>query len=195
MTKLACLAGFIAIIAAGCTENTPSTFDDTAKNMEGIYQVSSLSRNAAACSPGGASLLGTDRFAVAFTQTIFGNRVLTVTSCASAADCREKLADMRAQEPVSLQFQYAANEIDGEALSGLGADSGFEEDGVCTQGALMSTKLERVGSQLRVEQSITIANDYLPDNGFCTTTLAQKFAESNACSQMETLTAELLETL
>ena len=59
----------------------------------------------------------------------------------------------------------------------------------------MSTELELIGAQLRVEQSITIADDYLPDNGFCTTTFAQKFAARNPCTQLETLTAELLETL
>jgi len=191
MKNLACLA-LLALTA--CDDNN-GAFDDAAASAEGIYQVTSYTRNEAACAPGGTSQLGTDRFAVAFTQTIFGSRVLTVTSCASVADCRAKLADMRAQEPVLLQFQYAVNELDGDLLAGTGASTGFSEDGVCTAGEVMKTKLELVGAQLRIEQAITIADDYAPDDGFCTTTLAQKFAEGNVCSRMEALTAELLEVL
>jgi hypothetical protein len=133
---------------------------------------------------------------VAFTQTVFGGSVLTVTSCASAADCRAKLADMRANEPVLLEFQFAASEVGANAsLLGRGAATGFQEDGVCTSGEVTRTTIELVGSQLRVEQAITIADDYLPDTGFCTTELAQKFAGDNSCSRMELLTAELLEVL
>lgn len=192
MQKLACLA---LVVFTACDAHD-AAFDDAAASVEGIYQVTAYTRNEAACTAGGTSLLGNDRFAVAFTQTIFGSRVLTVTSCASAADCREKLADMRANEPVLLDFQFSVNELAADdTLAGLGASTGFEQDGVCTEGSLARTKLELIGTRLQVEQAITIADDYLPDGGFCTTELAQKFAEDNACSQLEVLTAELLEVL
>lgn len=191
MKKLVCLA---ALVFAAC-DSGDVAFDDAAANVEGIYQVTAYTRNDAACSPGSDSLLGQDRFAVAFTQTIFGEHVLTVTSCASVADCRAKLADMRANEPVLLDFQFSANAVANSVLVGEGASTGFAEDGVCTGGEVSATSIELVGSRLRVEQAITIADDYLPENGFCTTDLAQRFAEDNTCSQLEVLTAELVEVL
>lgn len=191
MKKLVCLG---ALLFAACDDGD-AAFGDAAANVEGIYQVTAYTRNDAGCAPGSTSQLGQDRFAVAFTQTIFGDRVLTVTSCASAADCRAKLADMRAQEPVLLEFQFSANAVSNSVLVGRGATTGFTEDGVCTRGEVSATTIELLGSRLRVEQAITIADDYLPDNGFCTTTLAERFAENNTCSQMELLTAELLEVL
>ena len=192
MKKLACL-GLLAF--AGC-DGGNAAFNDAAAGVEGIYQVSAYTRNDAACAPGGDSQLGNDKFAVAFTQTIFGNHVLTVTSCASAADCRAKLADMRANEPVLLDFQFAVSELAAnDVLVGFGASTGFSDGGVCRQGEVTETKLELIGSQLRIEQAITLADDYAAEDGFCTTALAQKNADGNACSQLELLTAELLEVL
>lgn len=186
---------WLGLLLAACGGDA-GAFGESAAGVEGIYQISSYTRNDAACAPGGASVLGRDRFAVAFTQQIFGSDVLSVTSCASAADCRDKLADMRAQEPVLLDFQFVASELGAnEALVGHGASTGFEEDGVCTQGEVTETRIELIGTQLRIEHAITIADDYLPDDGFCTTELSQRFARDNACSEMEVLTAELLEVL
>ena len=192
MTKLA----LPLVLALAACDNGTASFDQAAAPVEGIYQVTSYTRNDAACAPGQASQLGDDRFAIAFMQDIFGTQVLSLMSCASAADCRTKLADMRAERPVQIEWMFSVNEVgENNVLLGRGADSGFREDGVCTKGEAIDTELVLAGSQLRLARKITIANDYLPDNGFCTTELAQKFAEDNTCSQMEVVTAQLLEVL
>ena len=191
MTKFA----WLAIALAAC-DNGTAAFDEAAAPVEGIYQVTSYTRNDAACAPGTSSQLGQDTFAIAFMQDIFGTPVLSMMSCASPADCRAKLADMRAEKPVQIEWMFSVNEVgDNNVLVGRGADSGFREDGVCTKGEAIDTELALDGSQLRIERAITIANDYLPDNGFCTTELARKFAKGNTCSQMELVTAELVEAL
>ena len=184
------------ILALAACDGSNAAFDEAAAPAEGIYRVTSYTRNDAACAPGSTSQLGQDTFAVAFMQDVFGTPVLSLMSCASAADCRTKLADMRAEKPVQIEWMFSVNEVgENNALIGRGADSGFREDGVCTKGEAIDTELVLSGSQLRLERAITIADDYLPDNGFCTTELARKFAQDNTCSQMEVVSAELVEDL
>ena len=119
-----------------------------------------------------------------------------MTSCASVPDCREKLADIRAGEGFALDFQFAVDEVgEGDVLIGHGVSTGCGSDGVCTMGEVTKTTLQLIGLQLRIEEAITLADDYPADDGFCTTDLAKKNAEGNACSQMEVLTADLIEVL
>jgi uncharacterized membrane protein len=184
------------VLALAACDSSTAAFDEAAAPVEGIYRVTQYTRNDAACAPGQTSLLGQDTFAVAFMQDIFGTPVLSLMSCGSIADCRVKVADMRAEKPVQIEWMFSVNEVgDNNVLIGRGADSGFREDGVCTKGEAIDTEIALAGSQLRIERAITIANDYLPDNGFCTTELARKFAKGNTCSQMEVVTAELVEAL
>jgi hypothetical protein len=51
-------------------------------------------------------------------------------------------------------------------------------------------------SGIRIENAITIADDYpVTSDGFCTTTETQRAAQGNPCSELEVLTAELVEDL
>ena len=185
----------LVLCVAACGEGE-SDFEQAALGVEGIYAVQAYTRNETACTPGGVDALANDRFVVAVSQELFGQKFLSVTSCASAADCRAKLVDIRTGGGYQLEFQFVVSAVSGDTLTGQGASTGFGDHGVCTGGDVTATKLELLGTRLSIEQRITLADDYPADSeGFCTTELAKKHAEGNACSQMELLTAELLEVL
>jgi hypothetical protein len=186
-----------AALIAGCSDDGDADLVRVASGIEGIYSVTSYTRNEQTCEPGGASQLGDDKFAVVVLQKFVGQHYLSITSCESAADCREKLADIRAGESYSIEFQFAVDKVgDGDVLAGAGVSTGFGGGGTCTGGEVWTTKLELVGMQLRIEQAITLADDHPDDgDGFCTTDLTRKHAERNDCSQMEVLIADLLEVL
>ncbi len=188
----------LSVMLAACSgDGGFSRFDEAAANVEGIYKVSSYTRNDQACTPdGGVSQLGDDTFALAVTQSFAGQHVLTVVSCASSEDCRAKLADIRSNQGYPIEFEFTVSNITSDdLLTGAGVSTGFSNNGTCTGGELSTTRLELVGTRLHIEQAITIADDYPADGGFCTTEAARKNAEGNACSEMEVLTAELFEVL
>lgn len=185
-------------LAAGCTGGSSSDFDDVAADVTGIYRVSTYTHNDQACEPGGTSKLGTDGFAIATTHVIFGIHFLTVTSCASPDDCRQKQALIDGGTAiVPIQFSYAVQFVGaGGTLTGQGADTGFGSGGVCTDGAVSATTLSLTGTALRIEQAITIADDYAQDaQGFCSTDAAKAAASGNSCSELEVLTADFAEAL
>lgn len=172
-------------------------FEAAAASMEGIYQVQSYTRNDNACSPGGESIVGADGFAAAYTQTFLGITLLSVLSCESPADCRDKLAAEKAGEGFQIDFLFSVQFLgDSGELTGSGASTGFGDGEVCTEAELTATLLTLTGSELRLEQAITIADDFpVDDDGFCTTRDASAAAEGKTCSQMEVLTATFFEPL
>jgi hypothetical protein len=194
MTKLAVLS--LALMACGGGGDS-SDFDAAAASMEGIYQVQSYTRNDNACSPGGESILGTDGFAIAYKQQFLGTTLLSLISCESPQDCRDKLAAEQRGEGFQIDFLFSVQFVgnDGELL-GSGTSTGFGDGSVCTNAELSDTVLTLTGSELRLEQAITIADDFPVDsNGFCTTVAASEAAEGKACSEMEVLTATFFEPL
>lgn len=185
----------LVLCVAACGEGE-GEFEQAATAVEGIYQVQTYTRNEQACSSGGVDAIDNDRFAVAVQQQLLGQRFLSVVSCASAIDCRAKLDDIRAGHGYTLEFQFVVSEADGDLLRGAGASTGFGSSGTCTRGEVTATTLELVGTSLAIEKRITVADDYPADSdGFCTTELTRKYAEGNACSQLEVLTAALVEVL
>lgn len=188
---------FLVLCIAACATEDDSEVDAAMAGVEGIYAVQAYTRNEAACEPGGASALRADRFAIATRQEFLGHKLLTVVSCASSTDCRTKLADIRGGGGYSLDFSFTVDRAGaGGVLNGNGVSTGFGSSGTCRGAELTATTLELLGARLSIEQRITIADDYPADSeGFCTTDLARKHAEGNACTQMAVLTADLVEVL
>jgi hypothetical protein len=187
------LASFASLTA--CT--TPADeFVDAAAQVEGIYRVTTYTRNDQACVPGGASLLTKETFAFAATQELFGITLLDVFSCDAPADCRAKLAKLDAGGGFGLDFGFSVSSVDREVLVGDGASTGFAEGTVCIGGEVTRTRLVVEGATLRLQQEITIADSYPADaDGFCTTDAAKAAARGNACSALEVLTADFVEPL
>ena len=131
MTKLLGFA-FIASTALLITacDGGEGDFSGAAAELEGIYKISSYTRNEAACAPGGSSVLGNDRFAIAYTEEVLARPVLMLSSCASVDDCRAKLELIRTKQSFGSEFHFDATAVDGEALVARGASSGILKDGI-----------------------------------------------------------------
>lgn len=195
MTKYLAVVGLAAAACGG--GGGSAEFEAAAESMEGIYQVQAYTRNDGACAPGGESILGEDTFVIASKSEVIGTPFLSLISCASPEDCRAKLAAERAGEGFAIDFTFAVQKLGPEGeLLGSGASTGFGDGEVCTDAEVTDTVLTLAGSELRIEQAITVADDFPVDNnGFCTTTSAQQAAAGKTCSQMEVLTATFFEPL
>jgi hypothetical protein len=183
----------LALAACGGGGGDDSDFVLASAGMVGIYSLDSYTLNETACSPGGESISGEHSFAVAFQEKVFGFDLLTIMSCESPADCRAKVDD-RTGFLIDYSFTVQFVGADGE-LTGGGSSSGFNLDGTCQEGSVFDTVLTLTGGQLRIEQGLTIADDYPADGDFCDTRSAQQAADGNSCSQMEVLTATFVEEL
>jgi hypothetical protein len=193
MTKLLGLLFIASTTLTACADSNEE-FADAASELEGIYKIATYTRNEAACIPGGSSALGNDGYAVAVVQEVLGRKMLTLTSCASPLDCRKKVDAMHSRSDFSLEFQFATYELDDdEALVGTGGSTGFLQNGKCVGGERRDTKLLREAGLLTVEHRVTIADDFLPEDGTCWSNDALESAKGNACSAMELLTAEFVE--
>jgi uncharacterized membrane protein len=192
MTKLLGLL-FIASSALTACADSNEEFADAATGLEGIYKVATYTRNDTACTPGGSSVLGNDGYAVAVMQEVLGHQMLTLTSCASPLDCRKKVDAMHSRDSFSIEFQFTTYELDDDALTGHGAWSGSLENGRCVGGERNDTRLVRSEGLLTVEQKITPADAYQPEDGLCWTDGATRGAEGNSCTALELLTAEFVE--
>jgi hypothetical protein len=173
---------------------TSDDFGDRASEVEGIYRVDSHLLNEAACSPGGTAFTDDDAFAFAKRASVLGHDFLQIYSCASLADCRAKAA--QAQFQGALSFSFTLTAVDGDALTGSEVTTGFtSSNGTCTMPELSDLSLDFDGSVLRIEKSTRIGQDYPGQGGYCTTDKGRASAEKASCSEMETLSATLVEPL
>lgn len=190
------LLAILGLALTACTSSGSSDFEATASTVEGIYRVQAYTRNDSSCAPGGESLLGGDRFAVVFRGEGLSQLFVDVVSCASAADCRDKVAAANAGDGFSIDFSFTLTGVDQDgALTGATVSTGFGDGDVCREAELSTTVLTLVDESLRLEQAITIAADYPADDGVCSTAAAQQAAEGATCSAMEVLTATFFEAL
>ena len=189
----------VVLFAGACGEDDDSGFDDAADAVVGIYQVTTWTRNADACEPGGESLLseGGHSHAVAYKGSGFGIKFLQLMSCANPADCREKVRELEGGGGVSSEFGYTFTSASGDTLTGGSVSTGFGRDGTCSGASVTSVSLERLDdSAIKVEEEITIADDYPEDSeGFCTTDAAKAAARGKSCSEFELLEAAWVEGL
>jgi hypothetical protein len=186
---------FLPLLLAftACTDSgSSSDFEQAASGMVGIYRIDSHTRNELACSPDGAAVEGTHEFAVGFMQKFFGIELLTFYSCASPADCRDKATNTTG---FLIDFSFSVQFVGDGELTGGGGSSGFNRDGVCEEGEVWDTRLTLTGSSLRIQQGITVSDNYPADDGTCATDLAADAADGNECSKMEVLTATFVEEL
>jgi hypothetical protein len=189
----------LLLLVGACTSNSGSggSFEELSSEMEGIYRVTSHTRNEAACVPGGDSILGTDGFAIMKRMPFFGDiEILNVFSCASPADCRARLAQFEAGEAVPNELSFSASEAGPNGtVIGQSAGTGFSEGNVCTGGELTTSTFALTADGIRIETGVVIAPDYPSDDGLCSTTATQRAASGVACSEMEILEADFVESL
>lgn len=179
---------------SACTGGSGLAFEQRASEVEGIYRVDAHLLNDAACAPGGAPMEDMHAYAFAKRGSVFGTEFLQIWSCASLEDCRAKAAEDQPSGLIS--FGFTLSGVDGDALTGFEATTGWSDGGnTCSMPELSDLVLELDGETLYLEKAIRIGADYATSNGVCTTEKGRASAEKVACSQMETLTATLIETL
>jgi hypothetical protein len=175
---------------SACTDDE---FSAQAASVEGIYRVDSHTRNEASCSPGGTAVDDTETLAVAKRADVFGVETLQILSCADLDDCRVKASPVF-EGPISFSFMLTG--VDGDALTGFEATSGFTTAGTtCEMPELSNLELEMNGDVLRLEKRTQIGADYTSANGVCTTDQGRASAEAAPCTELETLAATRLEDL
>jgi hypothetical protein len=192
----------LATTAACDAEPDPGSlgsFDEVAASVEGIYRVDTHTENLAACAPGGDDLMDpdVDGYLAVKSRSVFGYSYLPMISCASPADCRDKLAAWDRSESFNLDFSFAVEKLasDGD-LAGGGASTGYWMDDTCTEGSVFETVAIVEGDVLDITLRRTIADTYpVDEDGFCTTDLAREAAAGNQCSQFEQLTATFVDGL
>lgn len=169
---------------------------------EGIYQFTEVAINTSGCDAPGPSVLGTESepFFYLAERSGFGIAPpsLALTTCADVANCREKL--MRQNDVIgppsnrllSFSCQEGPNRVSAQM-----AWTGFGRDGICTDGHVDESSLEKnADGSVHIEVRITRADDHPEDSeGFCTTDGSQRAASGNPCSEYQVLEGVFLEPL
>ena len=193
------LALAVAVTTLSCGEDEPSAFEKAVADLEGIYTVDSRTVNSAACTEGDESALTEDGDGYFFAKasSFFGIKLLSLTSCADPADCREKIEASSEFSFFTIDFSYTVHDVDSDGnLYGEGATTGSSGSETCENGKISHTTLVKSGSKITVTQKITKADPHPVDaEGYCTTDGAIAAAEGNSCSEMEVLTGTFQEAL
>jgi hypothetical protein len=192
--KFSSLALSLLAVTACTGSGSDLDFDERASEIEGIYRLDTHLMNEFACAPGGAEMQGEHGFAFAKRGSVFGTEFLQIWSCESLEDCRAKAAQDQLSAPID--FGFTLTGVDGDALTGFEATTGWTDGGnTCSMPELSDLVLELDGDLLRIEKEIRVGADYTTSNGICTTDKGRASAEKATCSQMETLTATFVEAL
>jgi hypothetical protein len=196
LIRLTPLIPLITALAACSDPSSSSSFQETAESMEGIYRVTSHTNNLEACEPGGDVVTGVDGYIVVAYRPILERPFLDVTSCANPADCLAKRASLDQGEGISIDFSFGFERVEDDGtIVGGGASTGFNMNGICTQGTLWDTSATLDGEILTIRKQLTLADDYPAEDESCSTDLTRNAAAGNDCSQMEILTATFVEAL
>src|SRR5689334_25110900 len=97
--------------AIGCGGESSSSGDlqAWAAAIEGIYRIDAMTENEAACDVEGPSTLAdTGDHVAVFSGSDFGGAWIRVLGCPDPAGCRARVADFRAQRPVSSEIGRAS---------------------------------------------------------------------------------------
>lgn len=167
-----------SLAACGGGDDDEADKDDpvpaaAAQALEGIYEVSSFTRNEAGCVEG-PSVLQTlrDHNFVVFSQLILGIQVLNVTSCTDEAKCRTVVQQAQANGIYSYEYSVmlSASESDG-SLTGFEAGTGTtsqEHPNMCTDRRYVAHRLtSEADGTVHVESRTTALADAPQEDGFC----------------------------
>jgi len=163
----------------------------TIQSFEGVYELTGLTHNAAGCDTEGASILESqkERSFVMVGAEALGNRYLSLSSCADAADCAAVVSAIRNRGPHSAEFMLTlSSEAGQDELGGFSASTGHGGDnGMCTQRTYETLVLTREGDAIRVESRLTPLADAPIEDGFCVAEPAKQRAEAEGrpCAELQ----------
>jgi len=166
-----CLIFSALIFSCGDDESKSLSTD-----MEGIYSLTEFKQNLTACSPAASDLSKTgDKYFYLKTYSLFGTKLITLTSCPSQDKCKEFIKKSENMEMYALSSDsYSANFTEGSDENGFKgikkqANSNFKEKNCAGSVEYFSMEVLS-GSQIQVTKKAYKSKSFEKDSkGFCST--------------------------
>jgi hypothetical protein len=194
-----CACALGALFGCSSHDGAASPAPAIGGEFEGIYQIQTYTHNEQSCTEEGQSVLEqrTERFLFVVSSFLLGQPYVMAASCASVDDCKGKLAKARAMEASLAEFSFSfTTAIDDHTVGGRVADTGSSGGGaLCTDSTINDRTLTRAADKsIRIEDKMTLAGDHPKDSdGFCSSDGTLAAAVGKSCSQLDALTAQLIE--
>jgi hypothetical protein len=177
--------------------------DADVESWEGIYQLTSYTKNASSCDAEGASVLASQQETLFLLRraSAFGRMSLWLLSCIDVANCQDKRAKFDQSQathgigpPAAILFQFTCPGPNG-SLTATITNTGFSRtDGTCHAPSISEDALSHQASgSVRVESRKQIGDDYSAVNGYCTTDAAHAASTSKPCTELEALAGQFLQ--
>ena len=188
-----------ALVGVAACSNSDDDLQAWAPRVEGIYRVDALTQNTATCDAPGATALADDRdhMLVLSGHDAFGSWIRS-DGCADPADCRQRLAALRADRGVTVTFSYVVRQASGDHLEGQWVTTGFSggPSGLCTDAVSSNIELAQPGEGTVRIEARSVVLDHPPDaEGICWTGDTEKAAAGQPCNQLDIVAATRIEAL
>jgi hypothetical protein len=164
--------------------------------LEGIYEVSSFTRNEAACEVG-ASVLSSlkDHYFVIFARVVLGTQTLELVSCGDEANCRMVAQQGKTNSPYSFEYGLTLSSSESDAIvTGFSATSGssFESaSNLCSRTYVTHRLTSATDGSVHVESRTTPLADAPKDDGVCWVEPEDQKAEAagKPCAELRVIDA------
>lgn len=204
--KVGWICGFLASLAACGGDADDGAGDDrgdpiplaSAQALEGVYGVSSFTRNVTGCTEG-ASVLESlrDHFFVLVPREVLGMQTLELASCPDLAACQALAQQVKSpQSFYSFEYGLTLSAATGDgALTGFLASTGTssaEKPGMCSKRTYTAHHFETDASGVvHIESRITNLPDAPQEDGACWARPAEDREEASRqpCSSLEVIDA------
>lgn len=189
--RLVRLSCFGCLFAVACSSEDPrgGGIDESARELAGIYQITSHTRNLDGCDPGEEVSIESYLAVFSFDVAALGETWLGAYSCSSEAACRDFVAGW--PNGVTYLFGFDFNHGDREEVTVSRISTGYStEEGVCRAPTRQDGRLLGLADgRIRIEFAITLGDDYPEIDGWCTSDAARRAVAGKACSQFEGIDA------
>ena len=177
--RITCL--LLTTIVAGCGGGGGGT------SHEGIYSVTTWTRNSTACDVEGTSVAAMNEpFFYVKNESFFGEDFVNVNGCADVSDCKTQANDNDTIHIGMFAFEEGDDKNGWKTRSAFA----FEVSGQC-QGGVTESVLTISGSSFRIEQKHFDAVPFPPSTGEdeCPDEKVEQAAAGQPCNELEVVTA------
>ena len=193
-------AALFAVACGGSSDGGGSSVDAT--GFVGIYQATSYTENAASCDAPGASILSPtkDPYFVITTAEYLNQKVATLISCSSVADCQDKRARQAADQGYSSDYMYTlSSTTNATTLAGFSAGSGSSEGANTCTGRTYSDHTLSVAADhgVHLESRTKKLADKPMEDGYCVVRPAESEQEAAKvpCASLEVLDGTFVQAM
>lgn len=178
------ILGVAAVCSVGCGGGLST-------DLEGIYNISTWTKNTTACDAEGASILDQqgEKSLYIEPQSIFGTEFINAVTCADLADCKMK-RDSSTIELGGWTFEHGSDDKGWTGATVFAGVNGSE-----CQGTYIAHRMTPMGaSGMRIESRTQETAPFPTDSdGFCNTDKAEAAAAGMPCVTLEVVTGTIVE--